>query len=120
MKHWIIFVCVLSLFSFSPPLFSQIDPDPAVDELIEDQEHIVEDDIEYEINSEYNELEEEGGIITVDYGPIPQNMYVDIANGELETYQDRYDRFDSYFGEFETVHEEIHLAEGSEEHVHNE
>lgn len=113
---------LLTIFCFSSPLFSQALPPDEVAEEIDEEEDLV-DEIEFqEVNDDFDDLEEEDGVFVEEYGPIEQNMYVDITDGSLEDYHERQDRMDSYFSAPETAMatEEVHLTEGSEEHVHPE
>lgn len=120
MKYRNLLVCLLSIFSSSQVLSltpAEQQANIEENELIREEEFQDEEFVIHEIDNEFNDLEHEGGVITEEHGPIPMNAYVDIANGTLETYDDRYTRFDSYFADFDE-HTSSHTVEkGSEEHV---
>lgn len=121
MNRWIVLLALFSIFSNCPILLSQNNDllDPAQEEELLELEFEIEEFVDHEVNDEFDNLDEQETYIE-ENGPIPLNAYVDIAEGGIEGYDDRFARFDSYFEDFHVGEEEIHHDETSAEHLHGE
>lgn len=109
MKRWIVLLTLISIFSNCPILHAQDDEeiDPLQEEELFEEEFEAEELVDQEINDEFDDLEEQEGTITEENGPIPLNAYVDIAEGAIEDWGDRFDRFESYFADFDGLDDEL-------------
>ena len=122
MKQRIFLTFLLSFFCISSQLLCQEEPDPneTPEEQAEDQEEFDTEffdnqDINTEIDEEFDEYEEEDGVITEEIGPIGTDYYVDIADGTIETWSDKFEREDSYF-----VGLDDHLTDDKDDDKDNE
>jgi hypothetical protein len=110
MKRCIILALLLSFCSFSPNLISQTPIEEA--EQVDDAENQGQDDVTTDIDDSFDDFEESDGVTTEASGPIGTDYEVDIAEGTIETYEDKFDRIDSYFADLDNLINDVNVPLG--------